>query len=98
MATQLSAQGAKGNEDLRKRMDDSSFIKVPDTSQFKSHDNSLNLSLSADINIPENEQGVKARVTKMTDEALFGADEFTKNMFLSDELNKQYHEHLKKKE
>ena len=54
-----------------------------------------------DQNVPENEAGVKAtskRPGAMTDKELFGMDGDGEGQFLTDELTKQYHEHLRKKE
>ena len=51
--------------------------------------------------MPENEAGIKATTTKrgpLTDKELFGAEDEGEARFLTDELNKQYHEHLKRKE
>ena len=55
-----------------------------------------------DQNVPENEAGVKATTAKqpdkLTDKELFGAEDEGDARFLTDELNKQYHEHLRRKE
>ena len=49
--------------------------------------------------MPENEAGVKATTKRpLTDKELFGDEDEGEARFLTDELNKQYHEHLRKKE
>lgn len=49
--------------------------------------------------MPENEAGVKATTKRQpTDKELFADDDTGEARFLTDELNRQYHEHLRRKE
>ena len=100
----FGSRSGRGKLDLRKVPDDSNisaFKKIGDgvasVNQYPNQSAFISDTVLKDY-IPENEAGVKATsaLRQATDEELFEPD--GNNRFLSEKLDQQYHEHLRRKE